>query len=85
MVIRIGGISRINVSSIRLDFVNSQGKVLQANIPTDKLSSDDVRNATIIPPLVGFRMKLSGNCHIFDIKSIMKKLKLQFLEVGGFP
>ena len=67
MVVRIGGINRINVSSIRLDFVNTQGKVLQANILTDKLGSDDVRNATIIPPVVAFRMKLSGNYHIFDI------------------
>ena len=85
MVVRIGGINRINVSSIRLDFVNIQGKVLQANIPTDKLGSDDVRNATIIPPVVAFRMKLSGNYHIFDIKSIMQKIKLKFLEVGGCP
>ena len=67
MVVRIGGINRINVSSIRLDFVNTQGKVLQANILTDKLGSDDVRNTTIIPPVVAFRMKLSGNYHIFDI------------------
>ena len=85
MVVRIGGINRINVSSIRLDFVNTQGKVLQANIPTDKLGSDDVRNATIVPPVVAFRMKLSGNYHIFDIKSIMQKIKLKFLEVGGCP
>ena len=85
MVVRIGGINRINVSSIRLDFVNTQGKVLQANILTDKLGSDDVRNATIIPPVVAFRMKLSGNYHIFDIKSIMQKIKLKFLEVGGCP
>ena len=85
MVVRIGGINRINVSSIRLDSVNIQGKVLQANIPTDKLGSDDVRNATIIPPVVAFRMKLSGNYHIFDIKSIMQKIKLKFLEVGGCP
>ena len=85
MVVRIGGINRINVSSTRLDFVNTQGKVLQANILTDKLGSDDVRNATIIPPVVAFRMKLSGNYHIFDIKSIMQKIKLKFLEVGGCP
>ena len=57
MVIRIGGINRINVSSIRLDFVNTQGKVLQANMLTDKLGSDDVCSATIIPPAVAFRMK----------------------------
>ena len=60
MMVRIGGINRINVSSIRFDFVDTQGKILQANIFTDKLSSDDVRNATIIPPAVAFKVKLSG-------------------------
>ena len=70
MVVRIGGINRINVSSIRLDFVDNQGKVLQANILTDKLDSDDVRNATIIPPAVAFKLKLSGNCHISFKKKI---------------
>ena len=60
MVFRIGGINRINVSSIRFDFVDTQGKILQANILTDKLGSDDVRNATVIPPAVAFKVKLSG-------------------------
>ena len=60
MIVRIGGISRINVSSIRFDFVDTQGKILQANIFTDKLGSDDIRNATIIPPAVAFKVKLSG-------------------------
>ena len=65
MVIRIGGVNRIDISSIRVDFVDTQGKVLQANIVTDKLDSDDVRNATIVPPADGFKVKLSGNCNIF--------------------
>ena len=65
MVIRIGGIDRINVSSVRLDFIDTQGKILQANILTDKIDSDDVRNASIIPPAVAFKVKLSGNCRIF--------------------
>ena len=65
MVIRIGGINRINVSSVRLDFIDTQGKILQANILTDKIDSDDVRNASIIPPAVAFKVKLSGNCRIF--------------------
>ena len=65
MVVRIGGINRINVSSIRLDFVDTQGKILQANILTDKIDSDDIRNASIIPPAVAFKVKLSGNCHIY--------------------
>ena len=50
MVVRIGGIKRTDVSSFRLDFVDTNGKILQANIVSDKLGSDDVRNATIIPP-----------------------------------
>ena len=50
MVVRIGGINRTDVSSFRLDFVDTNGKILQANIVSDKLGSDDVRNATIIPP-----------------------------------
>ena len=65
MMVRIGGINRINVSSVRIDFVDTQGKILQANILTDKIGSDDVRNATIIPPAVAFKVKLSGNSHIF--------------------
>ena len=65
MVVRIGGINRIDPSSIRLDFVDTNGKILQANILSDKLDSDDVRNATIIPPAVGFKVKLSGNSNLF--------------------
>ena len=65
MMVRIGGINRINVSSVRIDFVDTQGKILLANILTDKIGSDDVRNATIIPPAVAFKVKLSGNSHIF--------------------
>ena len=52
MVVRIAGINRIDVSSVRLDFFDINAKVLQANILSDKLGSDDVRNATIIPPAV---------------------------------
>ena len=50
MVVRIGGIKQTDVSSFRLDFVDTNGKILQANILLDKLDSDDVRNATIMPP-----------------------------------
>ena len=77
MVVRIGGVNRINVSSIRVDFVDTQGKVLQANILTDKLDSDDVRNATIVPPAGGFKVKLSGNCYIFFIKKRLPFLTFQ--------
>ena len=50
MVVRIGGVSRIDVSSVKLDFVDTNGKILQANVVSDKLGSDDVSNATIISP-----------------------------------
>ena len=50
MVVRIGGIKQTDVSSFRLDFVDTNGKILQANILSDKLDSDDVRKATIMPP-----------------------------------
>ena len=65
MVVRIGGISRIDISSVRLDFVDTNGKILQANIVSGKLGSDDVSNATIIPPSVDFKVKLSANYKIF--------------------
>ena len=78
MVVCIGGINRINVSSIRVDFVDTQGKVLQANIPTDKLDSDDVRNATIVPPAGGFKVKLSGNCYTFFIRTRLSFLTPQW-------
>ena len=65
MVVCISGISRIDVSSVRLNFVDTNGKILQANILSDKLGSDDARNATIIHPSVDFKVKLSGNCKIF--------------------
>ena len=65
MIVRIGGVNRIDISSIRVDCVDTQGKILQANIVTDKLDSDDVRNATIVPPADNFMVKLLGNCNIF--------------------
>ena len=54
MVVRIGGINRIDLSSLILNFVDIQGNILQTNILADKSGSDDVRNATIIPPAVPF-------------------------------
>ena len=61
MVVRLGGVSRIDLASVKLDIVDANGKVLQSNIRTDRLDSDDIRNATIIPPADAFKVRLTGN------------------------
>ena len=63
MVVRLGGVSRIDLASVRLDIVDADGKVLQSNIKTDRLDSDDIRNATIIPPTNAFKVRLTGNLY----------------------
>ena len=69
IVVRIGGINRIDLSSLILNFVDIQGNILQAIALKDKLDSDDARNPTIIPPAVPFKMKLTGIEHIFSQKN----------------
>lgn len=60
MVVHLGGENRIDLSSVRIDIVDTQGKVLQASILTDGLGTDEIRNATIIPPAKPFKVKLRG-------------------------
>lgn len=64
MVVRLGGVSRIDLASVRLDIVDANGKVLQSNIKTDRLDSDDIRNATILPPTDAFKVRLTGNLYV---------------------
>ena len=63
MVVRLGGVSRIDLASVRLDIVDVNGKALQSNIKTDRLDSDDIRNATILPPTDAFKVRLTGNLY----------------------
>ena len=60
MVVHLGGGNGIDLSSIRIDIVDTQGKVLQASIVTDGLGTDEIRNTTIIPPAKPFKVKLRG-------------------------
>ena len=69
MVVRIGGINRIDLSSLILNFVDIQGNILQTIVLKDKLDPDDVRDPTIIPPAVPFKMKLTGIESIFPQKN----------------
>ena len=64
MVVRLGGVSRIDLASVRLDIVDANGKVLQSNIKTDRLDSEDIRNATILPPTDAFKVRLTGNLYV---------------------
>ena len=64
MVVRLGGVSRIDLASVRFDIVDVNGKVLQSNIKTDRLDSDDIRNATILPPTDAFKVRLTGNLYV---------------------
>ena len=66
MVIHLGGGNRIDLSSIRLDIIDTEGNVLQKNIVTDKLGTDEIRNTTIIPPSKAFKIKLRGKSQKFE-------------------
>ena len=84
MVVRIGGINRIDLSSLILNFVDIQGNILQTNILADKLDSDDVRNATIIPPAVPFKMKLTGS-HMFLLLTTLKEISSKRVKKKLMP
>ena len=60
MVVHLGGGNRIDLSSIRIDIMDTQGKVLQASSATDGLGTDEIRNTTIIPPAKPIKVKLRG-------------------------
>ena len=66
MVVHLGGENRIDLSSVRIDIVDTQGKVLQASILTDGLGTDEIRNATIIPPAKPFKVKVRGKWQKFE-------------------
>ena len=85
MVVRIGGINRIDLSSLILNFVDIQGNILQTNILADKSGSDDVRNATIIPPAVPFKMKLTGSHHMFFFLTKLKETSSKWVKKKLMP
>ena len=72
IVVHLGGENRIDLSSIRIDIVDIKGKVLQANIVTDGLGTDEIRNATIIPPAKPFKVKLRGEWQKSEYLMMMK-------------
>ena len=76
MVVRLGGVSRIDLASVRLDIVDANGKVLQSNIKTDRLDSDDIRNATILPPTDAFKVRLTGNLYVLILLSKVPKISM---------
>ena len=66
MVIHLGGGNRIDLSSIRLYIIDTEGNILQSDIFTDKLETDEIRNTTIIPPAKAFKIKLRGKSQKFE-------------------
>merc|ERR1719427_109845 len=60
MVVRLGGTKNFDLNSIKIDLVDTSGNVLQKGIGTDRLDSDEVRHATINPPSVPFKVRLTG-------------------------
>lgn len=60
LVIRLGGVQRIDLTTIKLDVIGLNGTILLANISTDRLDSVRVRNATITPPAEPFIIRLTG-------------------------
>lgn len=44
IIIDLCGGNRIDLSSVRLDIIDTEGNVLQSNIVTDKLETDETRN-----------------------------------------
>ena len=60
LVIRLGGVQRIDLTTIKLDAIDLNGTILLANISTDRLDSVGVRNATIRPPTEPFIIRLTG-------------------------
>lgn len=60
LVIRLGGVQRIDLTTIKLDAIDLNATILLANISTDRLDSVGVRNATIRPPTEPFIIRLTG-------------------------
>jgi len=60
MVIRIGGIARIQASSLRVDVVDTHGNMLIKDITIKELDSKDIYSTKMSPPDVPFKIRLSG-------------------------
>ena len=74
-VIRLGGVQRIDLTTIKLDVIGLNGTIFLAKIRTDRLGSVGVRNATFMPPAEPFIIRLTGKadaiiffCSLFFIK-----------------
>lgn len=64
LVIRLGGVERIDLTTIKLDVIGLNGTIFLAKISTDRLNSVGVRNATFIPPTQPFMIRLTGKTDV---------------------
>jgi len=60
MVIRIGGIDRIEASSLQVAVVDTHGNMLIKDKAIKKLGSKSIYSTKILPPDVPFKIRLSG-------------------------
>ena len=75
LVIRLGGVQRIDLTTIKLDFIDLNGTILLANISTDRLDSVGVRNSTIRPPMEPFIIRLTGKTNASIYFFLIKRKK----------
>lgn len=66
IIIDLGEGNRIDLSSVRLDIIDTEGNVLLSDIVTDKWETDETRNTTIMPPAKAFKIKLRGKSQKFE-------------------
>ncbi|XP_057291700.1 hemicentin-1-like [Hydractinia symbiolongicarpus] len=61
MIIRLGGVHRIDMSTIRVDLVDLHGKALMSNLKLSDLdAADEVLSTMLTPPTESFRVRLTG-------------------------
>merc|ERR1719290_56504 len=60
MVIRLGGVHRINMNTVTVDVVDIHSNAWSTGFKVEKLGSEDVLITAMVPPNIPFKIRLTG-------------------------
>ncbi|XP_057291705.1 von Willebrand factor A domain-containing protein 7-like [Hydractinia symbiolongicarpus] len=77
MIIRLGGVHRIDMNTIRVKLVDLHGEVLLSNLKLSDLDADNrVLSTMMTPPAKSFRVRLTGKLIIAFKTNLWKTVKI---------
>ena len=66
MVVNIGGVDRINTSTLRVDLVDVHGRPLREDVRLQHVQGTEVLQTKLVPPKYPFKVKLKGRGFYYD-------------------